>query len=79
MPEIREKCRSLISRIGRTRKHSTEFKYDPLSYALNFDVGCEDFLIDEFPLRNFSSRLPASPPRRNFPVVNSVAPLEIAA
>ncbi|MED6110148.1 hypothetical protein PIB30_040303 [Stylosanthes scabra] len=37
---------------------SADFSYDPSSYALNFEN--ED---SEFPLRCFSSRLPASPPR----------------
>ncbi|KAI8018847.1 hypothetical protein LOK49_LG04G03012 [Camellia lanceoleosa] len=61
LPEIKDKCRLLISRIGRNhrRHHSSgEFNYDPLSYALNFD----DAHLDEAPLRNFSSRFPASPP-----------------
>jgi hypothetical protein len=42
-----------------------EFRYDPLSYALNFDDGGSDD-SDEgadaaFRYRNFSSRLPSSP------------------
>ncbi|CAI9775497.1 unnamed protein product [Fraxinus pennsylvanica] len=37
-PEIKHKCRNLISRIGRQRCHSSaDFSYDPLSYSLNFD------------------------------------------
>ncbi|XBI13564.1 hypothetical protein VPH35_140288 [Triticum aestivum] len=43
-----------------------EFRYDPLSYALNFDDGATDNgdvdVEDEaFRYRNFSSRLPSSP------------------
>ncbi|MED6119702.1 hypothetical protein PIB30_014075 [Stylosanthes scabra] len=38
---------------------SADFSYDPSSYALNFEN--ED--SREFPLRCFSARLPASPPR----------------
>ncbi|KAH7841941.1 hypothetical protein Vadar_026940 [Vaccinium darrowii] len=72
LPEIRNKCRDLISRIGCHRRHCSpaDFKYDPLSYALNFDQGgfnddddyyyCER--IDEVaPLRNFSARVPRMP------------------
>ncbi|KAH7524587.1 uncharacterized protein LOC107421138 [Ziziphus jujuba] len=61
LPEIRDRCRNLISRIGKGRRHynSGEFSYDPSSYALNFED--ESRYNDEFPLRDFSSRLPASP------------------
>ncbi|EMS51221.1 hypothetical protein CFC21_100281 [Triticum aestivum] len=43
-----------------------EFRYDPLSYALNFDDGgCDDGDADAedaaFRHRNFNSRLPPSP------------------
>ena len=61
LPEIGDKCRHLINRIGRHhRRHSSsaDFRYDPLSYALNFD----DSHLYEAPLRNFSARVPASPP-----------------
>ncbi|OMO80397.1 hypothetical protein COLO4_24105 [Corchorus olitorius] len=44
------------------RRHSADFRYDPSSYALNFDEGKNDNQLDEFPLRNFSARLPRSPP-----------------
>ncbi|EOY31307.1 Uncharacterized protein TCM_038265 [Theobroma cacao] len=81
-PEFRDKCRSLINRIGHGpghrhshshshsygyhghghgRRHSADFRYDPSSYALNFDEGFNDSQLDEFPLRNFSTRLPPSP------------------
>ncbi|GMH12474.1 hypothetical protein Nepgr_014315 [Nepenthes gracilis] len=58
---MKEKCINLLSRIGKSRRgnNAAEFRYDPLSYALNFD---DDTRIDEFPLRNFSARLPPSPP-----------------
>ncbi|KAL1215377.1 hypothetical protein V5N11_030442 [Cardamine amara subsp. amara] len=67
-----EKCRSLIHRMGggvgggvgghgkHIRRHTADFHYDPSSYALNFDRGDED--DNRFPLRNFSARLPHSPP-----------------
>ncbi|PSS08165.1 Interleukin-2 receptor subunit beta like [Actinidia chinensis var. chinensis] len=64
LPEIGDKCRHLINRIGRHHHHhrrhssSADFRYDPLSYALNFD----DSHVDEAPLQNFSARVPASPP-----------------
>lgn len=82
-PEIKEKCRNLINRIGNGhgpghrhshsqsnghvnghnhgRRHSADFRYDPSSYALNFDKGMEDSQLDEFPYRNFTARLPPSP------------------
>ncbi|KAI4337279.1 hypothetical protein L6164_015715 [Bauhinia variegata] len=42
------------------QSHSADFTYDPSSYALNFeDHNRTD--DDEFPFRDFSSRLPASP------------------
>ncbi|KAE8056323.1 hypothetical protein FH972_013102 [Carpinus fangiana] len=61
LPEIRDRCKNLISRIGRARgrhhrSHSADFSYDPLSYALNFE---DDTRVDEFPL-DFSARLAAS-------------------
>ncbi|KAL7239594.1 hypothetical protein ACSBR2_005488 [Camellia fascicularis] len=66
-PEIKDKCKHLISRIGRHhhhRRHSSsavDFRYDPLSYSLNFDEGFDD--LDEAPLRSFSARpVPVSPP-----------------
>ncbi|KAF3447068.1 hypothetical protein FNV43_RR12248 [Rhamnella rubrinervis] len=66
LPEIRDRCRNLIFRIGRGRRNlnSGDFRYDPSSYALNFDDDSRD---DEFPLRDFSSRLPPSPPIRSLP------------
>ncbi|XP_059637831.1 uncharacterized protein LOC132279806 [Cornus florida] len=70
LPEIKDKCRHLITRIGKHhRRHSSaDFRYDPLSYSLNFDGGYEDTQLDDVPLRNFSSRLPASPPPRRVAV-----------
>ncbi|GMG98969.1 hypothetical protein Nepgr_000809 [Nepenthes gracilis] len=60
-PEIKDKCVNLLSRIGRSRRcnNTADFRYDPLSYALNFD---DDSRTDEFPLRNFSSRSPPTEP-----------------
>ncbi|KAG6649666.1 hypothetical protein I3843_07G221900 [Carya illinoinensis] len=78
-PEIRYRCRNLISRIGRTRRrsHSADFSYDPSSYALNFE---DDARLDEFPF-NFSERLAASPsPRADFSAVTAAPRMrEIAA
>jgi hypothetical protein len=65
LPELKDKCRNFISRIGATRnhhrRHSADFKYDALSYALNFEDDGGRRSAD-FPPTNFSSRLPASPP-----------------
>ncbi|KAL2927267.1 hypothetical protein RDABS01_019272 [Bienertia sinuspersici] len=41
------------------RSNSSEFKYDPLSYSLNFED--DDSHLDEYPLRDFCSRLAPSP------------------
>ncbi|KAG6591551.1 hypothetical protein SDJN02_13253, partial [Cucurbita argyrosperma subsp. argyrosperma] len=64
LPKLRGLCRNLVARIGRSCRryhHSTDFRYDPSSYALNF----EDEQVrddDEYPIRDFASRLPPSPP-----------------
>ncbi|OVA12899.1 hypothetical protein BVC80_1803g16 [Macleaya cordata] len=82
-PEFKEKCKNLFCKIGKGRRHSVDFRHDPLSYALNFDEGISDEnLADEFPLRNFSARLPPSPqiPSPGKSVSSSVmVPREIAA
>lgn len=79
--EIKDKCITVFSRIGNAssgkhkRHSSAEFRYDPLSYSLNFEDGFD--CDDEAPLRNFSSRLPPSPPP---PHVKIMPPIrEIAA
>ncbi|XP_026429120.1 uncharacterized protein LOC113325106 [Papaver somniferum] len=54
-----------MGKMGRNRGHSADFKYDSISYALNFDEGVSDDTHPDyyqFHMRNFSSRLPASPP-----------------
>ncbi|KAL4323678.1 hypothetical protein GQ457_11G017890 [Hibiscus cannabinus] len=71
-PELKDMYRNLINRIGsghlrnhsfgHNRRSSADFRYDPLSYALNFDQGWDDSQYDEFPYRNFTARLPPSPP-----------------
>ncbi|XP_060170319.1 uncharacterized protein LOC132601233 [Lycium barbarum] len=65
-PNIKDKCRTISNFISngngnRYKRHSSsaEFRYDPLSYALNFEDGYGD---EETAFRNFSSRLPHSPP-----------------
>ncbi|XP_047324266.1 uncharacterized protein LOC124927827 [Impatiens glandulifera] len=89
LPEIKDKCRNLIGRIGgRHRRNSTsaDFHYDPLSYALNFDDGSFDGGdYDESPIKSFSSRLQmsnlkSSPPLRAIQEVdNRVLPSVIVA
>ncbi|XP_073047680.1 uncharacterized protein [Primulina eburnea] len=65
LSDIREKCRSMLGLPGsRKKRHSSaDFRYDPLSYSLNFEDGfrCDE----EAPFRNFSARLPPSPPLIN--------------
>lgn len=61
----------LSSKFGSASRHrrrysSDEMKYDAMSYALNFDDGSagNDATAEEYVRRNFSARLPASPPGR---------------
>ncbi|XP_010533080.1 PREDICTED: uncharacterized protein LOC104808923 [Tarenaya hassleriana] len=70
LSKSQDKCRSLIQKIGggpgggggrHIRRHTTDFRYDAVSYSLNFDKG-DDENLNQFPFRNFSSRLPHSPP-----------------
>ncbi|XP_008790088.2 uncharacterized protein LOC103707399 [Phoenix dactylifera] len=68
LPELRGKCRALVSSHAagkhHRRHHSSDFTYDPLSYALNFDEGLESEFAanaEDLRYRCFSSRLPASP------------------
>ncbi|XP_052199774.1 uncharacterized protein LOC127806478 [Diospyros lotus] len=81
LPEIRDKCRHLINRIGgqhhRRSSSSADFRYDPLSYSLNFDRGFDDSLLDEAPLRNFSSRVPASAPVAVVPEADGAAKMAV--
>ncbi|KAL9223931.1 hypothetical protein vseg_000015 [Gypsophila vaccaria] len=64
--------RHLMNRIGNgtprqhRRSKSTDFHYDPQSYTLNFE--------DEFPFRNFSDRLPPSPPHLPRPRSHTCVP-----
>ncbi|XVF35642.1 hypothetical protein REPUB_Repub18cG0163600 [Reevesia pubescens] len=62
---IKEKCKSLIARIGkggRSKQYNlSDFSYDPMSYALNFED--ESNRADELPFINFTSRLPVTPDR----------------
>ncbi|OMO61607.1 hypothetical protein CCACVL1_23374 [Corchorus capsularis] len=70
---IKDKCRHLIARIGkrgRRQYHSSDFSYDPMSYALNFEN--ESSRADELPIMNFMSRLPATPERTPEPMPVSV-------
>ncbi|CAB1184622.1 unnamed protein product [Spirodela intermedia] len=67
IPELKDKCRNLVSRMGRSRRHSGDFRYDPLSYARNFDEGPdfdeeEEVSPSDLQFRSFSARLPPTPP-----------------
>ncbi|KAI6681350.1 hypothetical protein NL676_035231 [Syzygium grande] len=69
LPEIQHWCCSLVAQIRRCRwRHghvtaASEFGYDPMSYALNFEDDRSQESDEEFLLRNFSARLPVSPDR----------------
>ncbi|RVW43770.1 uncharacterized protein LOC104880693 [Vitis vinifera] len=65
LPEIKEK---LVSQF-RGRRHSSQFRYDPLSYSLNFDQGIDENHVDQIQFRNFAARLPPTPPRTVEPVM----------
>lgn len=65
LPHLKEKCNKFISRIGRHhRRHSADFHYDALSYALNFEDEAIDDKRPAGDFRNFSARLLPSPPPR---------------
>lgn len=63
--------RSIKSRVGRRIHHhhrqsqSADFSYDPSSYALNFENESPE---EDFPFRDFNSRLPSSPPSSPSPI-----------
>lgn len=93
--ELPERCGAIVSRFGKNahqqhqqqrRRHhhgSADFRYDPLSYALNFDDGPdfdeeadgEPASPSQYRYRSFSSRLPQSPP---MPPVRAVPAGEVA-
>ncbi|KAK1434670.1 hypothetical protein QVD17_00419 [Tagetes erecta] len=65
LPEIKYKCSNVLGRIKnhrRRRRSSTDFRYDPLSYALNFEDDSSGNVENNAPVNSFSSRLPSSPP-----------------
>ncbi|XP_071699176.1 uncharacterized protein [Rutidosis leptorrhynchoides] len=71
IPEIKDKCRNMFGgKNHRRRRSSTDFKYDPLSYALNFEEDSSVYHEDEEPLKDFSSRLPLSPSRKSTVSIN---------
>jgi hypothetical protein len=81
-PYLKEKCSNFFSRITHhRRRHSADFHYDALSYALNFeDDANDDKSVND--LTSFSARLPASPPSTvslNSAKSAVVATVEIAA
>lgn len=71
--KLKDKVLNVLNFVGtgsnRHKRHaSTEFRYDPMSYSLNFEDGFDDDSEEIAPLRNFSSRLPPSPPVKSSPV-----------
>ncbi|PNX99288.1 hypothetical protein L195_g022553 [Trifolium pratense] len=81
-PHLKEMCSNFISRITHhRRRHSADFHYDALSYALNFeDDANDDKSVND--LTSFSARLPASPPSnvsRNSAKSAVIPTVEIAA
>ncbi|MCD7471543.1 hypothetical protein HAX54_012036 [Datura stramonium] len=64
-PEIKERCKNIMNRFGKHRRHaSADFSYDQLSYSKNFEDNDEKSFddVEDFPQRNFTARLPSSPP-----------------
>ncbi|XP_038700801.1 uncharacterized protein LOC119997700 [Tripterygium wilfordii] len=53
--DMRDRFRGLIGRSGKNRRrfNSSDFRYDPTSYALNFE---DESRVDELPLTNFLSK-----------------------
>ncbi|XP_020579390.1 uncharacterized protein LOC110024017 [Phalaenopsis equestris] len=51
-PEIKDCCQMLIGKSP--RRHCGEFRYDPVSYALNFDNGGDGLNAEESRLQNNS-------------------------
>ncbi|XP_038701158.1 uncharacterized protein LOC119997979 [Tripterygium wilfordii] len=52
--DIRDRLRGLINGWKNKRRfNSSDFRYDPTSYALNFE---DESRVDELPSANFSSR-----------------------
>ncbi|KAH0774430.1 hypothetical protein KY290_011567 [Solanum tuberosum] len=73
LPKLKDKVLNVLNFVGtgsnRHKRHaSTELRYDPMSYSLNFEDGFDDDNEEIAPLRNFSSRLPPSPPVKSMPV-----------
>ncbi|KAH7839467.1 hypothetical protein Vadar_004527 [Vaccinium darrowii] len=69
LPDMKTKSRNFMSRMGggggrHARRHSGDFSYDPLSYALNFDEGPTSSSSATTHFDDFVARLPVSPPRR---------------
>lgn len=62
-PEIKGKCRNIMNRFGRHRRHASEdLSYDQISYAKNFEDNNETNFDDTEDFPNFMARLPSSPP-----------------
>ncbi|KAF3779668.1 hypothetical protein EJ110_NYTH40922 [Nymphaea thermarum] len=69
LPALKDKCRRLFGTIGkegvggmglnRAGRHAGEFRYDPLSYALNFDD--ETAHEEPWPPHDFSARFVLAP------------------
>ena len=79
LPVFKKRCKNLIARLRKRHRNSVDFRYDPLSYALNFDDGEN---ADAQMMSSFSARLPASPPpppQRKGAVHPTVAIPEIVA
>lgn len=78
LPEIKYKCRNVLGRIAgrqnhRRRRSSTDFRYDPLSYALNFEEDSGGNVENDALVNSFTSRLPASPPSDRQTFLSSAA------
>ncbi|XP_068314336.1 uncharacterized protein [Pyrus communis] len=78
LPEIKDRCMHLISKIGggrvRRRNSSADFSYDPSSYALNFEDDTSK-AEDQLLVYGFSARLSASSIPTT-PLKKKVSPLD---
>ncbi|XVF00482.1 hypothetical protein REPUB_Repub04eG0004800 [Reevesia pubescens] len=65
--KMKKHSKEMVRSARASRQSSLQYRYDPLSYSLNFDrTGCGSAVDDEdyYQFYAFSSRFVANPPRR---------------